>query len=295
MTTRADLQTTLETLPDEVATLYSTYLAGEIRLLTTTYGLLPGVPFDNMQRRIQDVVDLGSGQPVWAMLCAQGLPYTRVTVIDFRRSLLVYMQHLLQEQGAKTVTIAQASSLTHLPLANQTADLIHAHCPSRALHHAEWETLLRECWRVLRPGGCLYVLEMGLGEPVAGRSPATRRLWDLVQGAAAQVGRRAYRAEQLENWQQLTGDMLDRAGFSARSSAHWQVTHGPGATHRHWNEAVLALLWCDWLPLMEQTGRWSRQELRSLWAEVRQEMEHPAFHGFLPLATFWGIKTSKGS
>jgi len=95
------------------------------------------------------VVDVGGGRG--AQATAARLRGAEVTLIDPAMKMLQYAA-----ARANGVAVVQGVGEA-LPLASASADLVHFHL---SIHHGDWRTMLDEAWRVVRPGGFVWVWTM---------------------------------------------------------------------------------------------------------------------------------------
>lgn len=123
----------------------------------------------------QRVLDLGCGTGALALLVAAAHPAATVLGLDIDRRILTIARH--KAQGGTVPLAFQQGSATELPYGNGVFDRVVS---SLMLHHlplAAKQQALRECWRVLRPGGLLAVIDFG--QP---RTPLARALGFVLQG-----------------------------------------------------------------------------------------------------------------
>ncbi|MCL1477526.1 MAG: methyltransferase domain-containing protein [Marinobacter sp.] len=120
---------------------------GDAMLATITQPLLQGAT----------VVDLGCGTGWYTRQLAQRFGAHTVGV-DLAPGMLAYAQ--AQLMGPEAIQWLEADA-ERLPLANQSVDLIYSNLMIQWCHNPQG--VLRECLRVLRPGGQLRVSTLLLG------------------------------------------------------------------------------------------------------------------------------------
>jgi len=100
------------------------------------------------------VLDVGCGTGEFEQLAHQRFPEARLVGIDVTPDMLAVARGKFQDATWVTFLLAQAEDL---PVASESFDAVVS---CSMLHHVEEpERLLRECVRVLRPGGQLVVVD----------------------------------------------------------------------------------------------------------------------------------------
>ncbi|NLK25061.1 MAG: class I SAM-dependent methyltransferase [Euryarchaeota archaeon] len=99
----------------------------------------------------KDVLELGCGQGRDTLyLCRNGFT---VTALDYSETGICQMGERAKEWGAD-VTLKVHDAREPLPFPDNTFDVIYSHMFfTMELTEAEVASILKECWRVLRPGG----------------------------------------------------------------------------------------------------------------------------------------------
>jgi len=163
------------------------------------------------------ILDLGCGTGDLAVLGARRFPLARVFAVDFTAAML-------EKADRRTARVPERSRLSfgratalRLPFADGAFDLVTNAFVARNL--ADLGRALRECRRVLRPGGVLLTLE--ITEPA---SPRFARIFHAyfdqvvpwLGSAVRSAGPYRYLPESLKNLPPPDGfeDALHRAGFA---------------------------------------------------------------------------------
>lgn len=108
------------------------------------------------------VLDLGCGTATLALLILQIQPRALVVGLDTDQEILNIAKDKATQVGADLAL--HCGMAIQLPYANSCFDRVHS---SLLFHHLlpeEKRTTLREVWRVLRPGGELYIADWGKAE-----------------------------------------------------------------------------------------------------------------------------------
>jgi arsenite methyltransferase len=146
----------------------------------------------------ETVLDLGSGGGFDCFLAARQVgPTGRVIGVDMTPQMVMKARANAREAGMINVDF-RLGEIEHLPVRNASVDVILSNCvinlsPSK-------EEVIREAFRVLRPGGRLAVSDVVATAPIPERFRGTESALTGCAGGAAQV-------DELER-------MLTDAGFA---------------------------------------------------------------------------------
>jgi len=101
------------------------------------------------------IVDIGAGEGTLSLLLAQGAE--RVIAVDNSEQMIAYGREAAAKAGVKNLEY-RLGDLEELPLDSNSVDLALF---SQSLHHAiHPQNALKEAYRVLRPGGKLFILDL---------------------------------------------------------------------------------------------------------------------------------------
>ena len=104
------------------------------------------------------ILDLAAGTLEVTKKLASRYPETRIMAADFCASMVEKGLPKIKEQHGRTILPLVADALT-MPLADKSVDAITVAFGVR--NFKPRETALEECYRVLKPGGRLCILEFG--------------------------------------------------------------------------------------------------------------------------------------
>ena len=134
----------------------------------------------------RSVLDLACGPGGWALQVAATYPGLQVTGVDISEQMLEYARARARARGLTNVHYQLADITQPFPFPNHVFDLVNARFLQGVLSPGNWRGLVRECLRVLRPGGLLRLTE---GEIGVSNLPSTSRLLHLLPLALHHTGR----------------------------------------------------------------------------------------------------------
>ncbi|HEY5005439.1 MAG TPA: methyltransferase domain-containing protein [Ktedonobacteraceae bacterium] len=235
------------------------------------------------------VLDLGCGPGDWTLDVAFAHPDIKVTGIDISKTMIDYARARATSQQLTNVSFSLMDITKPLDFADASFDLVNARFLVAVLYRDAWLPFLKECTRILRPGGLLRLTEpidLGLTS-----SPAYETLnnWVLQlywkHGYSFSVNGKSIgithtlpyflRSAGYLNVRQI-GYALD---FSADMESAWSLMRD--------NASIGMKKACD---LFVQAGFASSDEVNALYNQMMIEFYAEDFHGVWHYATIQGEK-----
>ncbi|QBD76609.1 class I SAM-dependent methyltransferase [Ktedonosporobacter rubrisoli] len=156
-------------------------LTRQARVFTGATNLLP----DDIHLSAGQALDIGCGPGEWVLALAEQYPDLNVVGIDVSEVMTRYAQALAVEKELSHVRFRVMDVCKGLAFPEASFDLLHIRTAIAFLTPALWSAFLRECYRVLKPGGILLGVE---GDDGGSNSPSLTRLMVLMMQALRKVG-----------------------------------------------------------------------------------------------------------
>lgn len=282
-----DNSNTPNTLKTEITRLYN-----KKQLVIETIGLLPGIT-DGDTKGWRKILELGCGSGAWTLAMAQKRRNIQVIGIDPNEAMIAFAQEMAKEQGVNNYQYLLAPQLVG-PFAFPDAsfDMIFTQMPSKYLWPSDWPSFLAECWRLLRPGGRIHVVEF---ETDFSNSPAHEDQLQLFRRAMRLSGRSFSPSDTHVGLICELEPLITSAGFiQTRCIAH-PINYSYGtAHHEEWTNDYLIFSRLN-EPLLISTGVATQEQIDALYQQQQKEMHSPNFHAMLIFLSVWGIKGEGGS
>ncbi|KAI2975165.1 hypothetical protein CBS147323_1035 [Aspergillus niger] len=237
----------------------------------------------------QEILDVGTGTGIWATDMADEYPSAKVTGVDLSP---------IQPPFVPPNCVFEIDDVT-LPwtYAENQFDFIHV----RELFGCipDWDEFFRQCWRCLKPGGYIEVVEHSV-EPVAddGTVPPNHfyRLWgQTVIGAGEQFGKT------FKIWEQSAARLRD-AGFVGvvENKFQWPMNAWSADPKLHelgrWNQLRLhGGVEGFMLRLLTSTLEWSYERAQVFLAQMRASLRDYQTHAYLPVTVVYARKPENGA
>jgi SAM-dependent methyltransferase len=251
--------------------------------------LLPGLA-DTEIAQICNVLEVGCGPGTWSLEMAQ--TYYRyqmqITGIDTSGLMVARANTETQDRHLDNIRHLQVPSLAG-PFAfeDNSFDLISAQFLSLLLDSTSWISLVRECRRMLRSGGWLFLTDFEAG---LSNAPAHEELWSLFIQAMHRSGHSFSQSDRHLGLLCEMEPFLFSAGFHDTRCIGHMINYSSGALlHEEWKRDFFLFMKGIQSMLIE-TGVVTQERLIALYQQQQREMNLQSFHGVLPMLTVWGRK-----
>ncbi|MBE3560272.1 MAG: class I SAM-dependent methyltransferase [Ktedonobacteraceae bacterium] len=286
--TRSDKQHTYFVDPENVAEMGRLIL--QDRLVTKAMGGVFPDSFDVSP--IKRVLDLACGPGAWARDVVQAYPSMEVIGVDISELMTGFATSQAEEQHLQNVHFQIMNILQPLEFPDGSFDYVNARFLSTLVGINTWPRLIKEGWRVLRPGGFMRVTEM-LQMPVT-NSPALTRLLDLAV-YSTQVSPHHLGSERLRSITPLLAGFFRQAGFDALKRRAYVIDYSAGsAAHADFYHNLMTVAKLT-QPLMVSLGVATQEELETLRMRAMAEMQQEDFCALAFYFSIWGEKVASAS
>src|SRR5437879_2739465 len=108
---------------------------------------------------IGSILDIACGPGGWVQDIATAHPEIEFVGVDISQTMIAYAQAQAHVQGLKNARFLVMDAIGSLAFPDQSFVMVNGRFLVSFLHTHMWAQLVRECWRVLRPGGIIRLTE----------------------------------------------------------------------------------------------------------------------------------------
>jgi SAM-dependent methyltransferase len=160
---------------------------------------------------VHTILDLACGPGGWTLDVASLYPHIQIVGIDISQAMIAYARAQVQVQRLKNIRFHVMDILQPLKFPDASFDMINARLIG-FLPPLYWPKLLKECWRLLKPGGTIRLTEM---ESPITTSPALQRLQLYFTRALKTAGQSFSPDGELVGTMAVLSCLLRTTGFRA--------------------------------------------------------------------------------
>lgn len=260
-------------------------LLKQAEVMTNCLGLVPA-SLDLSQ--VHTILDVACGPGEWIVKMAKQLPQAQIMGIDISPLMLHHAQTWANAQSLSNTQFRIMDARGPLAFPDASFDLIHARFLVAFLTPTTWQTLLAECFRLLRPGGVLCCTEaenIGIST-----SQAFARFNSLLIESFRRLGHGFTKAGDNSGMTVARVRLLQEAGFAPVSQVINTIDFSSGLpTHPAFVENYTSML-VGVRPLFQQTLGLKEEDMQTLSQEVADEMQDPSFQAVSYFQTLLGRK-----
>ena len=259
------------------------------RLLTQERALTAGMggvfPEHVDLSSVQHVLDLGCGTGGWALEVAYTYSDMEVVGVDISERMVAYAQAQAEAQQRQNVRFRVMNILQPLDFEPGSFDLVNARMISSFMMRDRWPVLLRECLRILKPGGILRLTEpeMGLTNKLY-----SEKIWMVLFEAERRLGLNFSPNGSHQGIIYMLPYLLQQAGLEVKG----QMSHvldfsfGTEAHESFYRDFATAFPLLE--PVVVKTQMATAEEWQELYHNALAEMHEEDFRSVLHLLTVWG-------
>ena len=236
---------------------------------------------------MHDILDLACGAGGWALEVAHLYPHTQVVGVDINKQLIENVRTLATTRGIHNAHYQITNILDPLPFPDASFNLVNARTLYSSFEPTDWLPMLRECHRILRPGGTLRLTEM---ERHLTSSLANERMWDLLTRALYISGRSFSSDGHHIGIIPHLGRLLHETGFQhIQNRASTPEISSQTPHFGTWREQD-TYAWQLVEPFLVRTGVATLEEVQALRAEGLRDFTSENFCAIAFYFTCWGVR-----
>lgn len=259
-------------------------LTRQARLLTKAMG--GPLSEQNDLSHIRDILDLACGPGEWVLETATRYPDKRVTGVDISRLMIDYARLQALQNQVGNARFKVMNILEDLEFPDASFDLVNARLVGPFVFRSPdaWPQLLKECLRILRPGGIIRLTDC---EWPVSSNPITEKYSGLCIKAAHLAGNRFLPDGRQLCTTPMLGRFLRNIGCQRVQTRAYAVDCSAGAD-AHQGYCEDARVFFKLLqPLIIKTGLATQEELDNLYQQTIEEMRSDDFNCIWYYLTAW--------
>jgi ubiquinone/menaquinone biosynthesis C-methylase UbiE len=258
------------------------------RLVTRHLGGL--FPSEVDPSTLYQVLDLACGPGSWVLDVAFAFPDTELIGVDISKTMIEYARAFARVQHLENAHFQVMDVLKPLDFEDNSFDMVNARFLTGFMSPGYWPALLRECKRILRPGGVLRLLEaedFGITN-----SPAIEEFIQLSISAGRNLKRTFFAAGRFGGTGAMLGRLLRQSGFQDILQPSYIIDWSADMQAFYPMQANIKVVLQLLRPFLLQTKALSAEHFEALYEQALVEMNNPDFVATMLYMSAWG-KASK--
>jgi ubiquinone/menaquinone biosynthesis C-methylase UbiE len=260
-------------------------LTRQAKLQSEQLGLLP----EKLDlTRKSAILDIACGPGEWALEIAQKFPDKQITGVDISELMISYARYMAESRSLTNTHFQVMDVRQPLAFADASFDLINARLISGFLTTTMWPVLLKECFRLLHPGGIICSTETeSIGVTT---SPALARYKHLFVEAMRKAGQCFSLKGDLTAITAMQARLLTNAGFQHIQHQAFSINYSAGIPEHKTTYENLKTFLKLLQPFIVRYSFATQQEIAELYEQVLYEMKADDFCGVVFFQRVWGEK-----
>lgn len=260
-------------------------LSRQAKLQSERLGLFPEEL--DLERK-SAILDIACGSGEWALEVAQKFPDKQITGVDISELMTSYARYMAESRSLANVHFQVMDVRQPLIFDDASFDIVNARLITGFLTTTMWPVLLKECFRLLRPGGIMCSTEIdNLGVTT---SPALARYNHLFLQTMRKAGQCFTSEGDQIGITAVQAKLLADADFQHIQHQAFSINFSAGVPG---HEAVydnLKTFMKLLQPFIVRYGLATQQEIEGLYERALYEMEAEDFCSVAFFQRVWGEK-----
>jgi len=250
--------------------------------------VMPEVFSKQVWKTFREVIDIGCGPGGWCLDMASRFPKTNFIGIDISNRMLQYANLLAMAETRENVAFKLMDVTKSLDFPDNSFDLVNGRLMNAFLTTEKWPNVLREAFRVLRPGGRIFLMDL---EASYSNSAAYEKGGLLLTQAGTAVGRSFSHTGVSSGISAVLKGLLRNAGFSdvKHEILGLEFSHSRPEEFALWQENTI-LLSETFRHFVLHSGVTTEEELNALNRQAFEDMKRSDFLAMTFMMVAWAIK-----
>ncbi len=234
-----------------------------------------------------DVLDLACGPGGWVLDVARLLPEAQVTGVDISKLMTDYGNASAKARGLQNAHFTTMNIQEQFPFEDGTFDLVNARTLVAVLMPQVWPRLLRETFRLTRPGGVIRLTEAEM--PIT-NSPAFEQLSQMSLNAFSTTGRSFAPTARNFGITPVLSRLLRHAGYQNIQHQAYGVDSSAGTEgHEGFYQDFMVVFQLG-KKFFVDLGLTTNEKYEDLYQQTLREMRADDFCAIGYMLTVWGEK-----
>jgi len=255
------------------------------RLLTQGMGGVFPPQFD--LSHISTILDIGCGPGGWVLDVAFEHPEITLVGIDISQRMTSYAQTQAKVQGLDNTRFAVMDATKPLDFPANTFDFIHARLMQGFMRTDAWPKLLKECLRILRPGGFVRLIETEWG---ISNSLGHEKMVDLFTRAMYRAGQSFSPTGRQISITPMLPRLLKDAGYTNIQQEAHVINHSAGTPAHDGFYQNYMVGFKTSQPFFVKMGVTTLEEVEEVYQQMLIDMTSDDFCALWFLLSAWGRK-----
>jgi ubiquinone/menaquinone biosynthesis C-methylase UbiE len=262
-------------------------LKRQATLVTNAMGGVLSEQDERTLSQVRDVLDLACGPGEWVMRVAAEYPDWRVTGVDKSQRMIAYAAVQAEADEISNATFQVMDITQPLAFPPDSFDVVNIRFILAFMKREHWPLLLKECWRVLRPGGIIRITEQESG---FSNDPLYQRYIDLWGDAWRNAGHAFSHSRAYIGVTVMLKPLLKQLGFLNVQHRPVSIDLSCGESiHRPMLENLIEALRLG-RPFLLKWEVAPEYVLDQMYEAMRTLIDKPTFAAYWLLQAVWGQK-----